>query len=126
MLGFNMASSEFSEQNIKLAESIASDLENAERQVRAELAKDSSNTNLARMIEHVSHFALKAIAGLYEENAFFMRLFNDVGKVIDKLPEDYSELKTNYHELIKQFQEDHKFVSWEKRLRADEAKDVEK
>src|SRR6266542_1757318 len=59
--------------------------------------------------DNVSHFALKAIAGLYEENAFFMRLFNDVGKVIDKLPEDYSELKTNYHELIKQFQEDHKF-----------------
>jgi hypothetical protein len=121
-----MMSDEFSESNIKLAESIASDLENAERLVKTELMKDSSNANLVRMIEHVSHFTLKAIAGLYEENAFFMRLFNDIGKVIDKLPEDYSELKTNYHKLIKQFQEDHKFVSWEKRLRADQAKDVER
>jgi Mg2+ and Co2+ transporter CorA len=121
-----MASSEFREENIKLAESIASDIRDAEQKIKNELKDDVSNVNLARMINHVSHFSLNAIAGLYEENAFFMRLFNDIGKIIDKLPEDYSELKINYHGLIKQFEEDHKFVSWEKRLRADEAKDVEK
>jgi hypothetical protein len=117
---------EFSGSNINLAGSIASDLRDAAQIIKNELSKDVTNANLAKMIEHTSHFSLNAIAGLYEENAFFMRLFNDIGKIIDKLPEDFSELKNGYHQLIKQFQEDHKFVSWEKRLRADEAKDVEK
>jgi hypothetical protein len=137
-----MFKDEFDAEFIGVVASVANTLKESASAVENDI-KNTTDLNDAskKLLSFVSHLSLNGLSQMYNLSVSNMYLFNDIGRIIDRLPEEFHELKKQYKvdlkktkdEFMSEIKEgialakdDVKFLRWEKRAREDEVKDKEK
>jgi hypothetical protein len=138
------AHNDFNDTTIEAAESLSKTLRQSAAAIENEIRNSIEvNKKTGNVLSFVSHLSLNGLSEIFSVTARNMRLFNDIGKIIDKLPEEFHALKKQYKEDIAEgnkdlqskidrvkegiglSKDDFNFIKWERRFREDEVKDKE-
>ncbi len=87
---------------------------------------DIKNNQFKMLLDLLGNTMFRFLPLLYQASAFNMALLNDMDKVINHLPEDFHEIRTQYQNLVKLTKEQYGYVKWATKLHEELAKNLEK
>jgi hypothetical protein len=141
----------FDDEIIKNHETISQDMMTGLNEIKKRLNQSTTIDKQTKILfEYLGSVSLHMLSVLYRFSSFHMKLANnnqkiiqDVGDIIDKLPEEFHTLKKQLkndiesikgqtqkeieskREAVTLDKDDYDFIRWEKRYREDEVKDKE-
>jgi RNA processing factor Prp31 len=87
---------------------------------------DISSNQFKMLLDLLGNTMFRFLPLLYQTSAFNMALLNDMDKVINHLPEDFHEIRSQYQNLVKLTKEQYDYVKWATKLHEELAKDIDK